>query len=81
MAINLVPASEQDYSSQKKVLEAFRAGDNFILAQPGSPWTGELIGRTQVEELREDTVHIQYSSLTRIVTLKQNDETGKWEID
>lgn len=81
MAVHMMPVRGQDFSSQKKVLEAFRGDEVFELADNEGPWAGQKIGRPQVETLHETVVHIKYSNLSRVTTLVKDPETGKWEID
>jgi hypothetical protein len=63
--MTLTPAYGRDYKSQKAALEAFNAGQDFIIKDVFSPYDGKPVNKPQLVAAGTTRVCIRYGQLRK----------------
>jgi len=64
----LHPPEGRDYSSKSAVLDDFRRGLSFVMAEPDSVLEGDLVSKYELITEGYDAVHIRYNGCSRVAT-------------
>lgn len=75
--LTLVPAYGREYKSPQEVQAAWESGDDFVVSDPASPWSGSYMNAEDVRSSKVASVHIRYKG--GIVSLRLAEDIGGWD--